>query len=164
MGDHDTLELVPLRLETMHVAFLQLGHRVNAAFHTQIGDRLRLQEHNSGVLCFLQAVQEHSDVIPAPEHQVMEESVNNMLVALSTATVQSEGPPSMTAVSVAAPVHAGMHGRPRIEINYDFLSFGLELCGPTGLAPVTDILSRTTMSWTLSSITFLKFFPSLDTG
>jgi hypothetical protein len=42
--------LVPLRLETVRIAYLQLGDRVTAALHTQIGDRLHLPEQHSGVL------------------------------------------------------------------------------------------------------------------
>jgi hypothetical protein len=48
--------LVPLHLETVQIAFMQLGDRVNAALHTQIGDRLRLQEQSSGVLRMLDAI------------------------------------------------------------------------------------------------------------
>ena len=98
-------ELVPLRLESIRIAFFQLGDRVNGALHTQIGDRLCLQEQNSGVLRLLAAIHQvrdlsmfcwrnvlkslfqHSDVIPPAERQVMEASIDNMLDALSTATL-----------------------------------------------------------------------------
>jgi hypothetical protein len=56
MADHEPV-LIPLRLETIRIAFIQVGDRVNAALRTQIGDRLRLQEQNSGVLRMLQAIQ-----------------------------------------------------------------------------------------------------------
>jgi hypothetical protein len=58
MGDHHEQALVPLRLETIRIGFIQLGDRVNAALRTQVGDRLRLSEQNSGVLRMLQATQE----------------------------------------------------------------------------------------------------------
>ena len=50
--------LIPLPLETIRIAFVQLGDRVNAALHTQIGDRLRLQEQHGGVLRLLEAIQQ----------------------------------------------------------------------------------------------------------
>ncbi|KAF7335038.1 Integrase catalytic domain-containing protein [Mycena venus] len=144
MTDNSDLQLVPLRLESIRIAFFQLGDRVNAALHTQIGDRLRLQEQNSGVLRLLEAIhQKHADVIPVAERQVMESSIDNMLDALSSATLQSEDIPSGPGMSVAHAVRTGRRGRPRIEIDRDFLSFGLELRGPTGLAPVAGVASRT---------------------
>ncbi|KAJ7355286.1 hypothetical protein DFH08DRAFT_954780 [Mycena albidolilacea] len=96
MADNEPV-LIPLRLETIRIAFMQLEDRVNAALRTQIGDRLRLREHNGGVLRMLEAIQQHSDVIPPAERQVMEDNRDK----------------------------------------------GLELCGPTGLAPVAEVSSRT---------------------
>jgi hypothetical protein len=58
MAANDDLQLVPLRLETIRIGFHQLGDRVNAALHTQIGDRLRLQEQHRGVLRLLEAIQQ----------------------------------------------------------------------------------------------------------
>jgi hypothetical protein len=57
MADNEPI-LIPLRLETIRIAFIQVGDRVNGALRTQIGDRLRLQEQNGGVLRMLQAIQE----------------------------------------------------------------------------------------------------------
>jgi hypothetical protein len=160
MVDNDP-PLVPLPLETIRIAFFQLGDRVRAALHTQIGDCLRLQEQSSGVLRLLEAIHQvhfvvcdvfpahtpalhkHAAIIPASEQQVMEASISNMLDALSSATLQSEDITSGPGVSVAFPVHTGRPGRPRIEIDQNFLSFGLELRGPTGLAPVASVASRT---------------------
>ncbi|KAJ7195202.1 hypothetical protein GGX14DRAFT_575732 [Mycena pura] len=127
MADFDP-PLVPLRLESIRIAFLQLGDRVNAALHTQIGDRLRLQEQNGGVLRILEAIHQHADVIPVPERQIMEQSVDAMTRALATATIQSEDLPSRAAIQVTHQEPTGRRGRPRIEIDYDFLSFGLEKC------------------------------------
>ncbi|KAJ7740477.1 hypothetical protein DFH07DRAFT_751592 [Mycena maculata] len=137
-------ELVPLPLETIRIAFFQLTDRVNTALRTQIGDRLCLQEQNGGVLRLLQSIQQHADVIPVAEHQIMEDSITQMLEALATASVQSEDPPPAgPGISVSRTTHTGQRGRPRIEIDYDFLAFGLELRGPTGLAPVAGVASRT---------------------
>ncbi|KAJ7202368.1 hypothetical protein GGX14DRAFT_544532, partial [Mycena pura] len=89
----------------------ELGERVNAALHTQIGDCLRLQEHDSGVLSLLQAIEQDL--------------------------------PSGPGVSVSHVAHTGQRGRPRIELNFDFLSFGSNLREPTGLAAVAGVSSRT---------------------
>src|ERR1700761_7735484 len=56
MSTADGPLLVPLRLESIRIAFLQLGRRVEAALHTQIGDRLRLHEQNNSVLLLLNAI------------------------------------------------------------------------------------------------------------
>jgi hypothetical protein len=58
----DRLVLIPLHLETIQIGFMQLGNRVNDALHTQIGDRLCLQEQSSGVLRMLDAI--HQVLIP----------------------------------------------------------------------------------------------------
>ncbi|KAJ7070526.1 hypothetical protein C8F01DRAFT_382382 [Mycena amicta] len=124
-------ELIPLRLESIRIAFRQLGQRVDRALHTQIGDRARLHEQNSSVFVFLQAVQQHADVIPVAERQIMEQSVDAMLEALGTATLQSQDDVTEPAVQVAHTVRTGRPGRPRIEIDHNFLAYGLELRGPT---------------------------------
>ncbi|KAJ7772766.1 hypothetical protein B0H14DRAFT_3589988 [Mycena olivaceomarginata] len=135
--------LIPLRLETIRIAFMQLGDRVNAALHTQIGDRLRLQEQSSGVLRMLDAIHQHSDMIPVSEREIMGQSIEDMIQALDVVTVQSADLPSVPAISVTYSEPTGRRGRPRIEIDRDFLSFGLELRGPTGLASVAGVSSRT---------------------
>ncbi|KAJ6525204.1 hypothetical protein B0H19DRAFT_1276282 [Mycena capillaripes] len=130
MADNDPV-LIPLRLETICIALMQLGDRVNAALHRQIGDRVRLHEQNSGGAYW------------AAERQVMEVSIDAMIQALATAAVQSEDLPHGSAVQVTYQEATGHRGRPRIEINYDFLAYGLELRGPTGLALVAEVSSRT---------------------
>jgi hypothetical protein len=73
----------------------------------------------------------------------MEVSIDTMIQALATAAVQSEDLPHGPAVQVTYQEPTGHRGRPRIEIDYDFLAYGLELRGPTGLAPVAEVSSRT---------------------
>ncbi|KAJ6622372.1 hypothetical protein B0H10DRAFT_2214508 [Mycena sp. CBHHK59/15] len=142
MADEETV-LIPLRLETIRIAFMQLGDHVNTALSTQIGDRLHIQEQNGGVLRMLEAIQQHFNVIPLAERQVMETSINSMIQALATAAVQSEDLPSTLAISVAHQERTGRPGRPRTELDYNFLSLGLDLRGTTGLAPVAGVSSRT---------------------
>ena len=73
----------------------------------------------------------------------MEDSIARMLEALSTASVQSCDIPPTANITVSGLVHRGGRGRPRIEIDEAFLAHGLQLRGPTGLAPVVGISSRT---------------------
>jgi hypothetical protein len=73
----------------------------------------------------------------------MEDSIGRMLEALAAATIQSADTSSSGGIAVAHPIRTGHRGRPRIEIDYDFLAFGLQLRGPTGLAPVAHVASRT---------------------
>jgi len=82
---------------------------------------------------------QHSDVIPVPERQIMEQSIDAMIHALATAESQSQDLPSRPVISVTNRAHTGGRGRPRIEIDYDFLALGLDLRGPTGLAPVAGV-------------------------
>ncbi|KAJ7364690.1 hypothetical protein DFH08DRAFT_799010 [Mycena albidolilacea] len=120
---------------------MQLGDHVNATLHTQ--DRLCLQEQSSGVLCMLDAIHQHFDVIPVSEHEIIEQSIQDIIQALDVVTVQSFNLPSAPAISVTYSEPTGRPGQPRIEINRNFLSFGLELRGPTGLASVAGVSSCT---------------------
>ncbi|KAF8172599.1 hypothetical protein K438DRAFT_1981449 [Mycena galopus ATCC 62051] len=140
--DADEPRLIPLRLESIHIAFMQLADRVNLALHTQIGDRLRIQEQNSGVLRMLESIHQHADVIPVAERQVMEETIDNMITLLTAAAVQSEDIPARAAILVTFQEPTGRRGCPHIEINPS-LAYGLDLHGPTGLAPVAGVSSRT---------------------
>ncbi|KAJ7657962.1 hypothetical protein B0H17DRAFT_1213354 [Mycena rosella] len=126
----DDQELVPLPLETICIAFSQLGDRVNAALRTQIGDQLRLQEQHGGVLQLQEAIQQHIHIIPPAEWQIMEDSLLRMLESLSSAVVQSGDLPATTSVTVATTTHTGRRGRPRIEIDQVFLEHALQLRGP----------------------------------
>jgi hypothetical protein len=158
--DTDDQDLVPLPLESIRIGFTQLGDQVNAALCTQIGDRFRLQEQHGGVLRLQEAIQQanvlyfalcpsiscspqHAALIPPGEHQIMEDSIGHMLEALSTATVQSRDIPPTAHVTVSAIVHTGRRGRPRIEIDEEFLAHGLQLRGPTSIALVIGHSAQT---------------------
>jgi hypothetical protein len=73
----------------------------------------------------------------------MEQSIQDMIQALDVVTVQSAHLPSSPAIPVTCSDPTGRWGRPRIEIDCDFLSFVLELRGPTGLASVAGVSSCT---------------------
>jgi hypothetical protein len=62
-----------------------------------------------------------------------------MITALEEACHQSSDPPETTSVPLAHTVRTGKRGRPRIEINSDFLREALLLEGPTGIADVLSV-------------------------
>jgi hypothetical protein len=73
----------------------------------------------------------------------MTEGIANMLQALEAAAQESRDPPPAEAIIVSRPIHTGLPGRPRIEINPVFLEVALDLRGPTGIAPVVGVAART---------------------
>jgi hypothetical protein len=66
-----------------------------------------------------------------------------MVAALDLARHESLDPPDAPPLVVAHRVRTGRRGRPRIEINSNFLSAALDLRGPTGIAPELGVSSRT---------------------
>ncbi|KAF8177104.1 hypothetical protein K438DRAFT_1770217 [Mycena galopus ATCC 62051] len=66
-----------------------------------------------------------------------------MITLLTAAAVQSEDIPTRAVILVTYQEPTGQCGHPRIEINPSFLAYGLDLHGPTGLAPVAGVPSRT---------------------
>ncbi|KAF8147515.1 hypothetical protein K438DRAFT_1779993 [Mycena galopus ATCC 62051] len=128
--DADKPQLIPLHLESICIIFMQLADRVNLALHTQIGDWLRIQEQNSGVLRMLESIH---------QRQVMEETIDHMVTLLTAAAVQSEDIPARAAIPVTYQEPTGQCGHSRIEINPSFLAYGLDLHGPKGLAPVAGV-------------------------
>ncbi|KAJ7687447.1 hypothetical protein B0H17DRAFT_1136339 [Mycena rosella] len=139
----DDQELVPLPLETIHIVFSQLGDRVNAALCTQIRDKLRLQEQHGGVLWLQEAIQQHIHIISPAEQQIMEDSLLRMLKLLSSAVIQSQDLPATTSVTVPTTKHTGRRGRPHIRIDQVFLEHALQLQGPSGIATVVGLSTRT---------------------
>jgi hypothetical protein len=74
---------------------------------------------------------------------LIEESLQNMIAYLDQAALVSSDPPDSTAIQTTYLQHTGRRGRPRIEIDPEILATSLEMRGPTGLAPVFGISSRT---------------------
>jgi hypothetical protein len=86
---------------------------------------------------------QHANLIPPNEHAVIRNSVHDMIRCLDEASQISSDPPDAPFIPTATVVHTGRPGRPRIEIDPDLLSVGLELRGPTHLAPIFQCHPRT---------------------
>jgi hypothetical protein len=66
-----------------------------------------------------------------------------MITALDLACYESLDPPDAPQLVVARRVRTGRRGRPRVEIDPQFLRAALDLRGPTGIAPEIGVCSRT---------------------
>jgi hypothetical protein len=79
---------------------------------------------------------QHKDDIPSEEYATLQDSVALMIEALETASHQSSDPVESTQTPLVHAVRTGKRGRPRIEIDPDFLREALTMRGPSGIAPV----------------------------
>jgi hypothetical protein len=86
---------------------------------------------------------QHRDVFPPAEYGILQTSISEMVVALDLACHESMDPPDGAPLVVARRVRTGRRGRPRVEIDSQFLSAALDLRGPTGIAPELGVCSRT---------------------
>ncbi|KAK6984673.1 hypothetical protein R3P38DRAFT_3332768 [Favolaschia claudopus] len=66
-----------------------------------------------------------------------------MVTALDPACHDSTDPPDAAPLTVVHRVRTGRRGRPRVEIDPQFLSAALDLRGPTGIAPEIGVSART---------------------
>jgi len=66
-----------------------------------------------------------------------------MIYHLDQAALVSADPPEAPHIQATHHVHTGRPGRPRIEIDPDLLATALQMRGPTGIAPVLGVSSRT---------------------
>jgi hypothetical protein len=72
----------------------------------------------------------------------MEQGINDMLYALDCVSQQSCDPPDGPLMDVSTRV-SGARGRPRVEIEPEFLSMAMDLRGPTGIAHILNCSART---------------------
>lgn len=86
---------------------------------------------------------QHRAVFPPDEYGTLQTSILQMVSDLDSACHESMDPPEGRPLVVARRVRTGRRGRPRIEIDSQFLGAALELRGPTGIAPELGISSRT---------------------
>jgi hypothetical protein len=76
------------------------------------------------------------------EFDVLKQSVDRMVQALESACHQSSDPPRGPALQVVSLLRTGKRGRPRIEIDRNFLQGALALRGPHKIAPVLRLDGR----------------------
>ncbi|KIK74587.1 hypothetical protein PAXRUDRAFT_533799 [Paxillus rubicundulus Ve08.2h10] len=69
-------------LQTIRIAFEELGRRVTIALRTQIGDTARLGEHRRERLRFSALVSRHTEIISSDERHTIETSIQEMVNCL----------------------------------------------------------------------------------
>ncbi|KAK7013555.1 hypothetical protein R3P38DRAFT_2546137 [Favolaschia claudopus] len=120
-----------------------LNDDVLSALHVMVGDSPRLSAVRDRALALASAAELHRAVFPPDEYATLQTSISTMVSALDLACHQSMDPPDSAPLAVARHIRTGRRGRPRIEIDPQFLSAALELRGPTGIAPELGVSSRT---------------------
>ncbi|KAG1748437.1 uncharacterized protein EDB91DRAFT_1113991 [Suillus paluster] len=68
-----------IQLTNIYDSFMQLGERVHVTLRTQLGNIGRLNAQKAVCLQFLEAVEQHLNIIPPAERQVIEASVDRMI-------------------------------------------------------------------------------------
>lgn len=86
---------------------------------------------------------QHTNVFPPPELAVMRRSIRAMVNDLDTACYRSADPPLLEAPAVVEVVHLKRRGRPRINIDTQWLEAALDLRGPSGVAVAAQVSART---------------------
>lgn len=77
------------------------------------------------------------------EYTVIHDGTGEMLTHLAEAKQLSADPPDETTLKVASIVGLGVVGRPRIEIDREFLSSALQLRGASSIATIAACSART---------------------
>jgi hypothetical protein len=88
---------------------------------------------------------QHHNLFEASEFATLERSINAMVDALDQACHQSSDPYQGQQLQVISRVQTGRRGRPRVEINQDFLQYALALRGPTGISKSLQSCSSRTI-------------------
>ena len=74
--------------------------------------------------------------MPIDEYAFFQNKLSGMLKSLDDAKHQSADPPDAPALVVASKIYSGQPGRPRLEIDQNFLQHALQHCGPSDLAEI----------------------------
>ena len=81
--------------------------------------------------------------MPIDEYAFFQNKLSGMLKSLDDAKHQSADPPDAPALVVASKIYSGQPGRPRLEIDQNFLQHALQHRGPSGLAEIFNCSRRT---------------------
>lgn len=82
------------------------------------------------------------NIFPPAEYATLQQGIGLMIDDLDAASHRSADPPQAPPPPVVHAVHTGRRGRPRLEIDAQFLEYALDLRGPSGIAPSLGISSR----------------------
>ncbi|KAJ7752190.1 hypothetical protein DFH07DRAFT_745091, partial [Mycena maculata] len=131
------------RLNNLRLAYHSFHDRVLSALRRMVGDPPQLNAVRDRGLALAAAAEQHRAVFPPDEYATLQTSISDMVTALDLACHESMDPPDGGPLVVTRHVRTGRRGRPRIEIDAQFLSAALDLRGPTGIAPEIGVSSRT---------------------
>ncbi|KAJ7886989.1 hypothetical protein B0H13DRAFT_2342636 [Mycena leptocephala] len=116
---------------------------VCSALRRMIGNSPQLNAVRDRGLTLAAAGEEHRALFALDEYATLSTSVSAMVSDLDLACHESMDPPDAAPLVVARHILTGRRGRPRVEIDAQFLRAALELRGPTGIAPEVGVSSRT---------------------
>ncbi|KAJ7136327.1 hypothetical protein C8R43DRAFT_894051, partial [Mycena crocata] len=131
------------RLNNLRAAYHTFHESVLSALRRMLGDPPQLNAVRDRGLALAAAAEQHQNVFPADEYGTLQTSISQMVSDLDQACHESMDPPDAGPLVVARRVRTGRRGRPRIEIDGQFLSAALDLRGPTGIGPEIGVAART---------------------
>ncbi|KAJ6526004.1 hypothetical protein B0H19DRAFT_581814 [Mycena capillaripes] len=133
------------QLRNLRLGYETLERRVRIALRTQIGDEARLRAQMQECTRFLSAGEQNNTHFPAGEFARLQRNIQSMTEALEEAVTKSSDPLNVPMLSVmpTVPPAERKRGRPRKEINPEFLAGALTLRGPTGIGRSLKCSSRT---------------------
>ncbi|KAF4590092.1 hypothetical protein EYR38_009390 [Pleurotus pulmonarius] len=137
------MDTAPLPLGTIKAAFSELKRLVSSDLRMQQGDAARLSARKQDCHRLLQLLQQHSSLFTENEHATIEGSLNNMILHLDNAVHNSAEAPDSAFLPVLYTKPTGRPGRPRIEIDREFLAVAYELRGPAHLGKALSVHPRT---------------------
>ncbi|KAG6850294.1 hypothetical protein H0H93_015236 [Arthromyces matolae] len=152
----------PSQVETIRVAYHELGLRVRNAVQAHVGDfqlcdrqrRIAAQFLTTiELVCYFSVIYQedhmtiflfqHEHAFDSIEYTTICTGIHSMIEALDIAATQSQDPPTIPPLLTTHTIHSGRRGRPKIEINVDILAQALEYRGSTHLGSVFGCSSRT---------------------
>ncbi|KAJ7165184.1 hypothetical protein C8R46DRAFT_862922, partial [Mycena filopes] len=128
-------------LHNLRAAYQILERNIICALCTQRGDSTQLSIQVDEALRLLQAAEQHRTAFPPDEYGTLQQSITAMVRELDKARHLSSDVADAPNMVVAQRVPTG--GRPRVEIDANFLGEALRLRGTAHLAQIFDCSTRT---------------------
>ncbi|KAM6491461.1 hypothetical protein JOM56_013030 [Amanita muscaria] len=128
-------------IENLAAAYHRLYERVRVALRAHVYHAGRMHDLQMGVRQFVADAQNMREQLPPVEFYSLEESLSKMVDALQEAEQRATETPT-PGIQVSSWV-AGVCGRPRVEINKEYLEHVLDIRGPSQLTEVFQCSART---------------------
>ncbi|KAJ6473103.1 hypothetical protein C8R45DRAFT_1163534, partial [Mycena sanguinolenta] len=142
----------PPQLHNLRDAYQRLQRKVDFALRTQLGDAERLTRTSRDTARFLSAAEEHQHLFPAAEFATLRSNIAAMQAALDRGATQSADPLNVPPLVVIRKVPNGKGtGRPKLDIDTQFLSSALKLRGAARIGRSLGCSARTVRRAALKS-------------